>query len=100
LPKETEHRIYQLAVLCTFLAAASLIVPRFLANLEGGSAGAATAVVTLLSMLAATLLLSLYLLAITIQKYSNLSTAAKMAGISPSVILAATLVWLVGFLSY
>ena len=100
MPKETEQRIYRLSVLCTFLAAASLIVPRFLANPEGGFAGAASAIVTLLSMLGATLLFSLYLLAVTVQKYSKVSTAAKIAGIAPSVVLAATLFGLFWFLSY
>jgi len=100
LSKETEQRIYRLSVVCTFLAAASLIVPRFVANPEGGFAGAASAVQTLLSMLAATFLFSLYLLGVTVRKYNSLSTAAKIAGIGPSVVLAAMLFGLFGFLSY
>ena len=100
MAKETEQRIYRLSVVCTFLAAASLIVPRFVANLDGGFAGAASAFQTLLSMLGATMLFSLYLLAVTVQRYRDLSTAAKIAGIGPSVILAASLVGLFGFLSY
>ncbi len=100
MPKETEQRIYRLSVTCTFLIAASLIVPRFVANLEGGFGGAASAVQTLISMLGATLLFSLYLLAVTIRKYSTLSTAAKIAGIGPSIVLAATLFGFFGFLSY
>jgi len=100
LSKETEQRIYRLFVVCTFLAAASLIVPRFVANPEGGVAAAASAIVTLLSMLGATFLVSLYLLAVTVRNYSNLSTATKIAGIGPSVVLAATLFGLFGFLSY
>jgi len=100
LPKETEQRIYRLSIICTFLAAASLIIPRFAANLEGGFGGAASAAQTLLSMLGATLLFSLYLLAVTIQKYSTLSTVAKIAGIGPSIVLAAMLFGLFEFLSY
>lgn len=100
LPKETEKRIYRLFAICTFLATASLIVPRFVSNPEGGFAGAASAILTLLITLGASLFFSLYLLAVTVQKYSNLSTAAKIAGIAPSVVLAATLFGLLGFLSY
>ena len=77
-----------------------MIVPRFVANPEGGFAGAASAVITLLIMLAATLVFSLYLLAVTVQKYSHLSTAARIAGFAPSVVLAAMLFGLFGFLSY
>ncbi len=100
LPKETEKRIYRLFAICTFLVAASLIIPRFVSNPEGGFAGAASAVLVLLIMLGVTLLFSLYLLAVTVQKFSNLSTATKIAGIAPSVVLAATLFGFFGFLSY
>lgn len=100
MPKETEQRIYRVSLICTFLAAASLIIPRFVANLEGGFSGAASAVQTMLSMLGATLLFSLYLLAVTIQKYSTLSTVAKIAGIGPSIVLTAMLFGVFGVLSY
>ncbi len=100
LPKATEQRIYRLSVLCTFLAAASLIVPRFVANPEGGFAEAASAAVTLLSMLAATFLFSLYLLAVTVRRYGIISLSAKIAGIGPSVVLAATLFLLFDVLGY
>jgi hypothetical protein len=51
-------------------------------------------------MLGSTFLFSLYLLAVTVRKYSNLSTAAKIAGIGPSFVLAATLFGLFEFFSY
>ncbi len=100
MSKVTEKRIYHLFVVCIFLAAASWIAPRFVANPEGAFAGAAAAIVTLLSMLGVIFLFSLYLLTVTVGKYSDLSTAAKIAGIGPSVVLAATLFGFFGFLSY
>ncbi len=100
MSKETEKRIYRLFVVCTFLVAASLIVPRFVSNPEGGFSGAASAVLVFLIMLGVTLFFLLYLLTVTVQKYSNLSMAAKIAGIAPSVVLAVTLFGLFGFLSY
>lgn len=100
LPKKTEKRIYRLFAACTFLASASFIVPRFVSNPEGGFAGAGSAVLALLIMLGATLLFSLYLLAVTIQEYADLSTTARVVGIAPSLVLAAALFGLFGFLGY
>ena len=54
----------------------------------------------LMVLIGATLLFSLYLLSFTIQSYSDLSTNARVAGIGPSIILAATLLGLFGFLGY
>ena len=54
----------------------------------------------LLVMLGATFLLSIYLLGVTIRKYSILSTTAKIAGVAPSVTLAALLFGLFVFLAY
>lgn len=97
---KTEKKIYRLFVICILLVAASLVVPRFVPNPEGGFAGAASAVLIFLIMLGVALCFSLYLLIITIQKYNNLSMAAKIAGIAPSAVLAITLFGLFGFLSY
>jgi hypothetical protein len=69
-------------------------------NPEGGFAGGASAVLTLLIMLGATLLFSLYLLGVTVQRFSRLSKTARIAGLAPSVILAAILIGLFGLLRY
>ena len=66
----------------------------------GGFAGAASAVLVLLLMLGAALLLSFYLLMVTVQNYRHLSTATRIAGFTPCVVLAATLLGLLWFLSY
>lgn len=97
---KAESRIYRLSGVCAMLAAACLILPRFAANPEGGFAGAATAVLTLLLILAATFLFSLYLLVISIQHYRTLSLGARIAGIGPSVVLAVVLITLVTLLRY
>jgi len=100
LPKDSETRIYRVSGICVFLAVISFIVPRFVANPEGGFASGATAVLTLLIMIGATLLFSLYLLGVTLQKYSSLSVAAKIAGLGPSIVLALMLSGLFYFISY
>jgi hypothetical protein len=100
MPATPEKRIYRLTAVCVFLAAMSFVVPRFVTNPEGGFAAGAGAVMTLLAMLFATSLLSLYLLAITLQAYKELSMGPRIAGILPSFILAAALVFLVLFLGY
>jgi hypothetical protein len=82
------------------LAALSFVVPRFVTNPEGGFAAGASAIMTLLAMLFATSILSLYLLGITLQAYREISTGPRVAGILPSFILAAALVFLVLFLGY
>jgi hypothetical protein len=100
LKQKAEQQIYRLFAACIFLAAGSWIVPRFVSNPEGGFAGAASAVVTLLVLLAVTLFSSLYLLTVTARQYRDLSTMARIAGIAPSIVLAAMLVGLFVFLSY
>jgi len=100
LPKDSELKIYRLCGICAVLAVASWIVPRFVPNPEGGFAGGASAILTLLTMLGATLLFSVYLLLVTVQKYRSLSKMARIAGIGPFVVLAVTLFSLFTFLSY
>jgi hypothetical protein len=100
LPKNSASIIYRLSGICAVLATASWIAPRFVSNPEGGFAGGASAVLTLLIMLGATLLFSLYLLGVTVQRFSRLSKTARIAGLAPSVILAAILIGLFGLLRY
>ncbi|MGB8435245.1 MAG: hypothetical protein WCE38_13375 [Burkholderiales bacterium] len=100
MPTTPTRRIYRLAAVCVFLAAMSFVVPRFVTNPEGGFAAGASAVLTLLAMLFATSMLSLYLLAITLQAYKELSMGPRIAGILPSCILAMALIFLILFLRY
>jgi hypothetical protein len=53
-----------------------------------------------LALLGAGFLLALYLLAVTVRRYGAISRAARVAGIGPSVLLAATLVGLLAILRY
>ena len=99
-PNPMEVRIYRLAALCVVLSAISFTVPRFVPNPEGGFASGASAILTFLVLLGATLLLSVYLFSVTVQQFSTLSTLAKVVGVGPSVVLAVTLLGLLGFLSY
>lgn len=95
-----EKRIYRLSGGCGVLVVAALIVPRFVSNPEGGFASGASAVLAFLGMLGVALLFSLYLLAITLQRYAELPLAARIAGLVPFLLLAAALVFLFGFLRY
>ena len=99
-PNPMEARIYRLAGLCVVVAAISFIAPRFVPNPEGGFASAASAILTFLILLGVTLSLSVYLLSVTVQQFSTLSPFAKVVGVGPSVVLAVTLLGLLGFLSY
>ena len=100
MPQETESGIYRLSIICAFLVAVSFIVPRYVSNPEGGFAAGASAILVLFVMLGVTLLLSFVLLGITVQRYRSLSMTVRIAGICPSVVLAATLLGLFGFLGY
>ncbi len=82
------------------MSTATLVVPRFVTNPEGGFAAGSSAIVTLLIMLGATFVFSLYLLAATVQQYGKLSIPARLAGIGPSLVLGATVLILFGFLGY
>ena len=95
-----ERRIYRLSAVCGVLVVVSFIVPRFVTNPEGGFAAGANAVLTFLAMLMAASIFSLYLLAVTVQSYREISFGARVAGIAPSTILALALFWLALLLSY
>ena len=100
LSKNPDIKIYRLSGISVCLLVASFIIPRFVSNPEGGFASGASAILALMVLIGATLLFSLYLLSVTIQSYSDLSTNARVAGIGPSIILAVTLLGLFGFLGY
>lgn len=100
MPNQKEARIYRDAALCGVLLVLALILPRFVPNQEGGFASAANAVLVLLGMLLAGGIYSVFLLARTIRDFRAISTAARIAGIGPSVALVGGLAALVGFLSY
>ena len=98
--KESEQKIFLLCGICTAITAAALLVPRFVTNPEGGFAAGASAVMTFLLMLGVALLVSLYLLGMTIKRYRSLSRTARIAGIIPGVFLATALIGLIGYLRY
>jgi Na+-transporting methylmalonyl-CoA/oxaloacetate decarboxylase gamma subunit len=54
----------------------------------------------LLIILGATVFLALFLLIVTVREYSTLSATARVAGITPSVVLAAVLLGLFWLLAY
>ncbi len=54
----------------------------------------------MLIMLGATVFLALFLLIVTVREYSTLSATARVAGITPSVVLAAVLLGLFWLLAY
>lgn len=100
MPNQTERKIYRLAGICGFLAIASLIVPRFVSNPEGGFSSGASAVLAFLILLGIALLFSLYLLGVTVQHYRSLSVVARVTGVGPSIVLAAILLGLFSLLNY
>jgi len=95
-----ENRIYRLSALCGLLAAASFVVPRFVASPEGGLAAGTSAVMVFFAMLLATAIFSLYPLAVTVRCYKHISPAARVAGLAPSCILAIALLSLLLILAY
>lgn len=100
MANKTEKRIYRLFTACGVFTVLALVGPRFVPNQEGGLASAATAVLLLLGMLFGSAILSLYLLFITLRTYRKISFLPRLAGIGPSVVLAAALALLLGFLRY
>jgi hypothetical protein len=96
----TEKRIYRLAAICAMVSALAFVIPRFVPSQEGGFASAATAILVFLGMVFGAMLLSLYLLFVTIPAYRNISLLPRIAGIGPSVILVTALAFLLGFLRY
>lgn len=100
MPNRAEARIYRLFAICIFIATVAFIVPQFVSNPEGAFASGSSAIATLLIMLGAPLIFSLYLLGVTVQQFRNLSNMARLAGIGTSVVLATILFGLLGFLRY
>jgi len=100
MANKTEQRIYRLFAACSLLVVASFILPRFVSNSEAGFAAGASAVLAFLAMLFATLLLAIYLAVITTKSRNSVTTLARIAGFSPAVLLAATLLGLFVFLGY
>ena len=100
MPNRNEARIYRLSGVCALIITAAFIVPRFISNPEGGFASGSSAIITLLIMLMACLIFSLYVLGITVMQYSSLSRMARLAGIGPSLVLAVGLLSLFGLLGY
>lgn len=96
----TEKKIYWLSALCACLTALSLVIPRFVPNQEGGFASAATAILVFLGILFGTVVVSLYLLVVTIQAYRDIPFRARLAGLGPSVVLVTAFVLLVAFLRF
>jgi len=72
------------------LAMGSWIVPHFVSGSSGGFADAASAVLRLLLMLGLALVFSLYLLTVTMRNHHYLGLSARIAGIAPSAVLAAS----------
>ena len=86
--------------MCGLFAALAFIVPRFVPSREGGFQGAGTAVLVFLGMLFGVAGLSIHLLLVTLKDHRDISLLPKLAGIGPSVVALAALVWLLGFLRY
>lgn len=86
--------------MCGLFTALALVIPRFVANQEGGFASAATAAVVFLGMLLGAAISSLYLLLVTIRGYREISFLPRLAGIGPSVVLVTALALLLAFLRY
>lgn len=97
---QVQGKIYRLCGWCLALVAGAFIIPRFFANPEGGFAAGAGAVLAFLAILAAALLLSLYLLGLTAQSWGGLAPPAKVAGVAPVILLGAALIVLMSMLRY
>ena len=95
-----EQRIYRLGIWSGIVSLLALVVPRFVPNQEGGLASAATAILMFLTLLTLAALLAIYLLIVTLRLYRQVSTAARIAGIAPGIVLVLVLVFMFGFLRY
>ncbi len=93
----TEKKIYQFFVISILLAMMSFIIPRFITNPNGGFAAATTAALSFIISLAFSLLASIYLLVFTIRNSNEISKAAKLVGITPSIILGLILIGVIVF---
>jgi hypothetical protein len=96
----TEKRIYLLSGVWAVLTALAFIIPRVVPNREGGFASAATAILVFLAMWLVSVVLSLYLLVVTLRAYRQVAILPRLAGIAPSVIAVAALALLIGLLRY
>ena len=95
----SEKKIYRLFVILILLTIISLVIPRFIANPNGGFAAATTAALSFLLALAVSLLFSVYMLVFTLKNSANISKTAKLLGIIPSIILAIIFLGLIIFVS-
>ncbi len=95
-----EKQIYKLSATCGILVGLSLVIPRLAPDSEGGLAGAATAVLMFLGVLAVAAALSVYLFLLTLRSYRDIGKPARWAGMTPGVLLVGGLAFLVLFLRY
>ena len=95
-----ERRIYRLAAVTALLTVCSFIVPRFVPEVDGGFASGAMAVLALLLLLGIALVVSIYLLGVTIRQFAKLTALQRLVGITPCLVLTIALVSLLGFVRY
>ena len=97
---DLEKRIYSLAGISLLIGVASVVVPRFVPNPEGGFASGASAALTFLVLLGVALLFSIYLLVMTCRQFRELPVTAKIVGLAPSIVFGITLLALIVFLNF
>lgn len=99
--RQLHRRVYKLMGINAMLVMLSFILPRLASNPEGGFAAAgANAILVMFIMLAISLVYSVYLLAVTVGHYRELSATARIAGLGPFILIAAALLGLLVFLMY
>jgi len=86
--------IFRLSGLCALLLAAAFVMPRFVPG-EDGFAAATSAALVFGGVLLAAAGLATYLFARTLRASKALSTAARICGVAPAVVIVAGLlvVW-------
>ena len=94
-----ERRIYRLGAVSVAIALLALVVPRFVPGGDGLGI-AATAILVFLALLAAAGLVAVFLVVLTLRSYRHLSTAARVAGIAPAVVLVLAFVAMFAFLRF
>jgi hypothetical protein len=92
-----EKTIYRLSGICGLLLAAAFVAPRFAPG-EDGFAAAAGAALLFGGILLAAAGLATYLFAKTLRASKTLSTAGRICGVAPAVIVVAGLLVLWSFL--
>jgi hypothetical protein len=97
MSKAAETMIYRRAAICVLVLALAFVLPRLVDTGEG-LAGATGAVMVFLAILVFACIFSVFLLLRTLRAYSDLSTAARIIGIVPGVLLVTGLIVLVGWL--